>query len=727
MTLDNLDFFYQKFKKRAEENPDSPVVVSRDRNDSTRDISCGQLKEEVERLAGRLRTEGVKPEDIIGVMMDGTIEMVIHVLAIIEAGGVYLPLDPENSKSRIESKLEALGVSMLLTGPADIQKLSFESSLIPKSIKVKPFTTRSRAPIKDLDSLPIPDRSLINYEKYHRYIGHTMCKNSISLQATRGCPYNCAYCHKIWPKTHVYRSAENLFSEVLFYNRMGIRRFSFVDDVPNLNIKNSCRFFELIIKNGLDVQFFFPAGLRGDILTREYIDLMIDAGTVMFALALETASPRLQKLIGKNLNIEKLRENIDYICQKYPNVILELFLMTGFPTETEEEALDTLRFLENVKWVHFPYLSIVRIYSNTDMEKIALENGISKEAIADSESLAYHDIPSTLPFDKSFMFQFQSDFLDRYFLSKERLLHVLPSQMKLLTEDELVQKYNSYLPTDINSLEGLLEFTGIKHEELGIEGCLDEEVVYVPDLNEKMKKCHPEKEYDENALRILLLDLSQYFTGESNMLFDVVEAPLGLMSLLTYVNHSFGSKVRGKIAKSRIDFDNYGELKRIIDEFEPQLIGIRTLTFHRDFFHRTVVRIRQWGITVPIICGGPYATSGYNLILQDRNIDLVVLGEGEVTFSQLIREVMENDGELPDEEVLREIPGLAFIPISEKPRDKITPETGKFDEYIEHILKEIAEDKLLNLSEIDMLTLTEDEKKQIFEFNIEKGGDSYDF
>ena len=39
-----------------------------------------------------------------------------------------------------------------------------------------------------------------------------------------------------------------------------------------------------------------------------------------------------------NLNIEKFRENLEYICKHYPNAVTTLNTMHGFPTETEEEA-----------------------------------------------------------------------------------------------------------------------------------------------------------------------------------------------------------------------------------------------------------------------------------------------------------------------------------------------------------------------------------------------------
>jgi amino acid adenylation domain-containing protein len=157
------------------------------------------------------------------------------------------------------------------------------------------------------------------------------------------------------------------------------------------------------------------------------------------------------------------------------------------------------------------------------------------------------------------------------------------------------------------------------------------------------------------------MDLSQFFTDESSTVYDVVEPPLGAMYVMTYLQKRFGSGINGKIIKSRIDFDNYPDLKARLDEFKPEIIGIRTLTFYKNFFHKVVSMIRQWGIDVPVIAGGPYAASGYPTLLQDRNVDLAVLGEGELTFSELIEKIIDNNKKLPGKDVLKQIPGIAFI------------------------------------------------------------------
>ena len=90
---------------------------------------------------------------------------------------------------------------------------------------------------------------------------------------------------------------------------------------------------------------------------------MMEGGAVGVNVSLESpASPRMQKVMRKNLNIEKFRENLEYICKNYPEAVTTLNTMHGFPTETEEEAMMTLDFILSMKWVHFPYTHIVRIF-----------------------------------------------------------------------------------------------------------------------------------------------------------------------------------------------------------------------------------------------------------------------------------------------------------------------------------------------------------------------------
>ena len=54
--------------------------------------------------------------------------------------------------------------------------------------------TAPRPQTSELDIFPYTNRLLIDYNRYHHYIGHAGVKYSMAIQATRGCPYKCFYC-----------------------------------------------------------------------------------------------------------------------------------------------------------------------------------------------------------------------------------------------------------------------------------------------------------------------------------------------------------------------------------------------------------------------------------------------------------------------------------------------------------------------------------------------------
>ncbi|UCH98230.1 MAG: amino acid adenylation domain-containing protein [Candidatus Aminicenantes bacterium] len=657
---------HQLLEEQVEKTPDHVALVGQAGH-----LSYKELNEKANQLARFLRAQGVKPDSIAAIMLEPSMEMITAILGVLKADGAYLPIDPAAPQKRVESLLQDSRAGCLLTTGKCTGAFSFAALRGFERLSAQPYLTPCRAQVEDLDRLQFPNRSLIDYEKYRPFIGQAMVKNSITIHMSRGCVYNCAYCFKIWPRKYILRSAENVFEEINLYYQLGIRRFAFVDDLPNINIKESSKLFQLIIRNGLKVHLHFPNGIRGDILTPEYIDLMVEAGTITMDLALETTSPRLQKLVRKNLNLKKLEENIRYITENHPQVILELQILHGIPTESEEEARDSLEFIKRIKWVHFPYIHVLNIYPNSDMARIAVDHGISREAIERSADLAYHELPETLPFPESFTRKYQAEFLNEYFMAKERLLDVLPYQMKVLSEDELVQKYNSYLPVEINRFEELLDYAGLSRDQIRGE-FLPPDYGVVPGFNLELKAYFPQIMPREDALRVLLLDLSQYFTHHTRIMYDVVEPPLGLLYLLTHLYRTFGSRINGKIVKSRIDFDSFEQLKQLIDDFNPHVIGIRTLNFYKDFFHETIAFIKQWKPDIPIIAGGPYATSNYNIMLKDSAIDLAVVGEGEITFAELIGKILENNKKLPGPSVLKDIPGLAFL---EKKREFDRPGT----------------------------------------------------
>jgi len=180
----------------------------------------------------------------------------------------------------------------------------------------KIIATETRKQFNNLDDLPLYDRSLVDYTTYNQTIGHAGVKYSMAVQATRGCPYRCFYCD-VYKTTlhHFRRSVDSVFNEVKAIADLGVKRIEFIDDIFNVKAKDFVAFFNKVIQNNLKVKFFFPTALKGDLLNKEIIDVMMQGGAIGVNVSLESASSRMQKVMRKNLDIEKFRENLEYICK----------------------------------------------------------------------------------------------------------------------------------------------------------------------------------------------------------------------------------------------------------------------------------------------------------------------------------------------------------------------------------------------------------------------------
>lgn len=160
---------------------------------------------------------------------------------------------------------------------------------------------------------------------------------------SRGCPYACTYCHHIFGKRYrIFDTGKTISRMIELRDRYRVREFEIIDDNFNLNSDRAKRFMEEIIERKLDCAIAFPNGLRADLMDEELIDLMTRAGVYRVHYAIETASKRIQKLIKKNLDLDRAREVVNMTASR--GIITGTFNMLGFPTETEEEMSQTVNF-----------------------------------------------------------------------------------------------------------------------------------------------------------------------------------------------------------------------------------------------------------------------------------------------------------------------------------------------------------------------------------------------
>ena len=195
----------------------------------------------------------------------------------------------------------------------------------------------------------------------------------MSLFSSRGCPYHCIYCHNIFGKKFRFRSAESLFNEIRhLYDVYKIPDFEIFDDIFNFDRNRLFEFCDLIIESGMKITIAFPNGLRGDLLDEQQLSKLKQAGVIFIAFAIETGSPRMQKIIKKNVQLEKIKKNIEIAHSL--RIHSHGFFMIGFPGETVEEMKMTVDFMLSSK-LHTSALFAVMPFEGTELGEITKKMG----------------------------------------------------------------------------------------------------------------------------------------------------------------------------------------------------------------------------------------------------------------------------------------------------------------------------------------------------------------
>ncbi|WP_242057692.1 MULTISPECIES: amino acid adenylation domain-containing protein [Nostoc] len=101
---------HQMFEIQVERSPQATAVVFENNQ-----LSYHQLNQRANQLARHLRSLGIKPEVLVGIYLERSLEMVVGLLGILKAGGAYLPLDPAYPSEHLAYILEDSQISAIVT------------------------------------------------------------------------------------------------------------------------------------------------------------------------------------------------------------------------------------------------------------------------------------------------------------------------------------------------------------------------------------------------------------------------------------------------------------------------------------------------------------------------------------------------------------------------------------------------------------------------------------
>ncbi len=303
---------------------------------------------------------------------------------------------------------------------AEVTGLAFKNS------DGAPVRNLPRAPIWEVDEIPLPAYELLELDRYAtaesaRYT--PKYKRAIQIFTSRGCPWHCTYCHDLFGKKFRARTPEHVLSEMeMLYRDYAIQEFMIEDDIFNFDMDRAKRICDLIVASGMKVALQFGNGIRLERLDEELCQKLAAAGTHHVAIAIESASPRVQKKTKKYLKLHMVHDVVGWL-RKYGINTLGFF-MIGFPSETPEEIKMTIRFACETD-LDEALFSIVIPYAGTELSREIMRDGLYD---ANRATDHLHEVAKirTRDFDFDTLKRLQREAYLKFFLTKFRFLRMLP-------------------------------------------------------------------------------------------------------------------------------------------------------------------------------------------------------------------------------------------------------------------------------------------------------------
>ncbi|MCP8315925.1 MAG: cobalamin-dependent protein, partial [archaeon] len=188
--------------------------------------------------------------------------------------------------------------------------------------------------IKDLDSLPYPDRGLIDIDAY---------QNPGIMISSRGCPARCIFCAAGAFGGHVYRarSAKNVIGEIsLLVERWNFKNIFLVDNTMTIDVKRALELCSLIKESNLDMTW--QCETRINVVNEDLIKAMADAGCTNIQFGIESGDEKILKEIKKGIKLRAVERTVE-CCVRHGIKPVCSFII-GHPSDTIETVGLTIEF-----------------------------------------------------------------------------------------------------------------------------------------------------------------------------------------------------------------------------------------------------------------------------------------------------------------------------------------------------------------------------------------------
>lgn len=264
------------------------------------------------------------------------------------------------------------GFDLVITGEAEKTMLDVMDAI---SHGERPVGIIAGEPPVPLDDLPFPNRELVDQPSYSRQVDGQKC---FSILSSRGCPYKCAFCNSNIMgagRPMRYRSPQNVVAEIReVKQRHGTRHFRFQDDIFTIHKKRVEELTPHLAREDIVYRCF--ARLNTCAEHPEVPRMLRDSGCIHASFGVESGSPKILTVAAmhKNQTPDQIRRGLTNAHKV--GLKSRIFLIVGFPGETDETVAETLTLMKSCPWDEFSVYPLIA-YPGTPLHDRPQDFGIT--------------------------------------------------------------------------------------------------------------------------------------------------------------------------------------------------------------------------------------------------------------------------------------------------------------------------------------------------------------
>lgn len=212
--------------------------------------------------------------------------------------------------------------------------------------------TPARRRLKKLTELPYPMRDGLPLERYqfHQFLCTPVSRaRTLSVQASRGCPYTCSFCQTpaLWGAAWTRRTPADVVDEIeMLADRHAIDSLFFRDEEFTVRPRWVVEICDELVRRGLPSRVRWGAFCRADEMNEDLAHAMSAAGCVYGFLGLESGDSELRERIRKTYASEDAERALT--AMRAHGILSHAGWIIGFPTDTRESLMRSFEWFRRL-------------------------------------------------------------------------------------------------------------------------------------------------------------------------------------------------------------------------------------------------------------------------------------------------------------------------------------------------------------------------------------------